>query len=130
MLVVVGRKPTSRYEVMQLRKTMDTMLDKVGFNDEDFDIKGPTQVGCPVCWLVGQSLGVPVCLPHFIDVCLCFCLTAYQPVCLSACLLVCYFCLLLIVTSSAFHACLSCLVASVYIYAVWYVCLPAMSVFY
>ena len=60
--MVVGRKPTSRYEVIQLRKTMDSMLDKVGFNDEEFDIKGPTQVGCPVCWLVGQSLGVPVCL--------------------------------------------------------------------
>ena len=50
-------------------------------------------VACPVCWLVGQSLGVPGCLFLFIDVCLCFCLTAYQPVCLSACLLVCCFCL-------------------------------------
>ena len=54
--MVVGRKPTSRYEVMQLRKAMDSMLDKVGFNDEEFDIKGPTQVGCMSSLLAGWSV--------------------------------------------------------------------------
>lgn len=38
------RKPSSRYEVVQLKKTMDDMLQKVGFFDMDADSKGPTQV--------------------------------------------------------------------------------------
>lgn len=30
---------------MQLKKTMDQMLDKAGVYDTDAEIKGPTQVG-------------------------------------------------------------------------------------
>jgi hypothetical protein len=38
------RKPASRYEVVQLKSTMEEMLDKAGINDADTEIKGPTQV--------------------------------------------------------------------------------------
>ena len=34
----------SRFEVMQLQKTMGEMLEKSGVNDSDTEIKGPTQV--------------------------------------------------------------------------------------
>ena len=38
------RKPVSRFEVMQLQKTMEEMLEKSGVNDADTEIRGPTQV--------------------------------------------------------------------------------------
>jgi len=38
------RKPTSRYEVVQLKSTMCEMLEKAGINDTDIEIRGPTQV--------------------------------------------------------------------------------------
>ena len=38
------RNPTSRYEVLQLKKTLEDMLEKSGVNDTDGEIKGPTQV--------------------------------------------------------------------------------------
>lgn len=38
------RKPNSRFEVLQLRRTMDLMLEKAGVGDVDVEIKGPTQV--------------------------------------------------------------------------------------
>ncbi|KAK7095467.1 axonemal dynein light chain domain-containing protein 1-like [Littorina saxatilis] len=43
LIVFPSMKPSSRYEVVQLKKTMGDMLDKVGFN-ELTDIKGPTQM--------------------------------------------------------------------------------------
>jgi len=45
MPIPVPRKPTSRYEVVQLKATMEEMLDRAGINDGDVEIKGPTQVG-------------------------------------------------------------------------------------
>ncbi|XP_076455039.1 axonemal dynein light chain domain-containing protein 1-like isoform X2 [Babylonia areolata] len=44
LIVFPSMKPASRFEVMQLKKTMEDMLEKVGFNDIDTDIKGPTQM--------------------------------------------------------------------------------------
>jgi len=44
MPIPVPRKPTSRYEVVQLKATMEEMLDRAGINDGDVEIKGPTQV--------------------------------------------------------------------------------------
>lgn len=41
---IIDRKPAGRYEVVQLRQAMEDMLDKSGVNDEDVEIKGPTQV--------------------------------------------------------------------------------------
>ena len=41
---ILCRKPVSRFEVMQLQKTMGEMLEKSGVNDSDTEIKGPTQV--------------------------------------------------------------------------------------
>ena len=38
------RKPASRFEVVQLKTTMEEMLEKAGINDADTEIKGPTQV--------------------------------------------------------------------------------------
>lgn len=40
----VCRKPASRFEVVQLKSTMEEMLEKAGINDADIEIKGPTQV--------------------------------------------------------------------------------------
>ncbi|XP_022084228.1 axonemal dynein light chain domain-containing protein 1-like isoform X2 [Acanthaster planci] len=37
-------KPSSRYEVLQLKETMDSMIDKAGIDDEEVEIKGPTQM--------------------------------------------------------------------------------------
>ncbi|KAL3870210.1 hypothetical protein ACJMK2_038289, partial [Sinanodonta woodiana] len=37
-------KPTSRFEVKQLRKTMEDMLERAGVNDADLEIRGPTQM--------------------------------------------------------------------------------------
>ncbi|XP_038045386.1 axonemal dynein light chain domain-containing protein 1-like isoform X3 [Patiria miniata] len=37
-------KPASRYEVLQLMETMGVMLDKAGIDDEEIEIKGPTQM--------------------------------------------------------------------------------------
>ncbi|KAI0239999.1 Axonemal dynein light chain domain-containing protein 1 [Lamellibrachia satsuma] len=36
--------PTTRFEVLQLRKTMFEMLDKIGIDDEFEEVKGPTQM--------------------------------------------------------------------------------------
>ncbi|PVD21951.1 hypothetical protein C0Q70_17754 [Pomacea canaliculata] len=44
LTVFPSLKPSSRYEVVQLKKTMDDMLQKVGFFDMDADSKGPTQL--------------------------------------------------------------------------------------
>ncbi|KAL8625878.1 hypothetical protein ACOMHN_012470 [Nucella lapillus] len=44
LVVFPSMKPASRFEVMQLKQTMVDMLEKVGFNDVDLDIKGPTQM--------------------------------------------------------------------------------------
>ena len=38
----------SRFEVMQLQRTMEEMLEKSGVNEADTEIKGPTQVGISV----------------------------------------------------------------------------------
>jgi len=38
------RKPSSRFEVLQLRKTLDDMLEKAGVNDEIDQLTAPTQV--------------------------------------------------------------------------------------
>ncbi len=38
------RKPASRYEVLQLQETLQNMMDKAGINDEEVEVKGPTQV--------------------------------------------------------------------------------------
>ena len=45
LVVVYHRKPASRYEVLQLKETLDLMLKKTGIDDEEIEIKGPTQVG-------------------------------------------------------------------------------------
>ncbi|XP_006821546.1 axonemal dynein light chain domain-containing protein 1-like [Saccoglossus kowalevskii] len=37
-------KPVSRYEVVQLMETLDTMLEKSGIDDEEIEVKGPTQM--------------------------------------------------------------------------------------
>ncbi|XP_071802778.1 axonemal dynein light chain domain-containing protein 1-like isoform X1 [Asterias amurensis] len=37
-------KPASRYEVLQLKETLDLMLKKTGIDDEEIEIKGPTQM--------------------------------------------------------------------------------------
>ena len=42
--IYFDRKPVSRFEVMQLQKTMEEMLEKSGVNDADTEIRGPTQV--------------------------------------------------------------------------------------
>ena len=39
-----SRKPTSRYEVLQLKKTFNTMMSKLGITEVDVEVKGPTQV--------------------------------------------------------------------------------------
>lgn len=44
LVVFPSMKPASRYEVVQLKKTMDQMLDKAGVYDTDAEIKGPTQM--------------------------------------------------------------------------------------
>ena len=42
--------PASRYEVVQLKKTLLDMLSHAGLDDDDFQLEGPTQV--EVCsWL-------------------------------------------------------------------------------
>ncbi|XP_033119171.1 axonemal dynein light chain domain-containing protein 1-like isoform X2 [Anneissia japonica] len=37
-------KPASRYEVLQLKETIRTMLEKAGVDDDEVEIKGPTQI--------------------------------------------------------------------------------------
>ncbi|XP_071947240.1 axonemal dynein light chain domain-containing protein 1-like isoform X2 [Antedon mediterranea] len=37
-------KPASRYEVLQLKETINVMLEKAGVDDEDVEINGPTQI--------------------------------------------------------------------------------------
>nr|KAG5700478.1 hypothetical protein BaRGS_013965 [Batillaria attramentaria] len=44
LIVFPSTKPTSRYEVIQLQKTMEEMLEKLGFNDKDVEVRGPTQM--------------------------------------------------------------------------------------
>ncbi|KAL4218861.1 Axonemal dynein light chain domain-containing protein 1 [Mactra antiquata] len=44
LVVFPSMKPASRYEVVQLKTTMEEMLDKAGVNDADVEIKGPTQM--------------------------------------------------------------------------------------
>ncbi|KAK3088891.1 hypothetical protein FSP39_025040 [Pinctada imbricata] len=44
LVVFPSMHPGSRFEVIQLKKTLDRMLDKVGINDIDVEIKGPTQM--------------------------------------------------------------------------------------
>lgn len=44
LVVFPSMKPASRFEVVQLKKTMDDMLDKAGVYDTDAEIKGPTQM--------------------------------------------------------------------------------------
>lgn len=38
------RKPTSRYEVLQLQEALEAMLEKAGVKDEEVEVKGPTQM--------------------------------------------------------------------------------------
>ncbi|XP_062611821.1 axonemal dynein light chain domain-containing protein 1-like isoform X3 [Saccostrea cucullata] len=44
LIVFPSMKPSSRFEVVQLKNTMDRMLDKAGVYDTDSEIKGPTQM--------------------------------------------------------------------------------------
>lgn len=44
LIVFPSMKPTSRFEVIQLHKTMEEMLEKVGFNDMEVELHGPTQM--------------------------------------------------------------------------------------
>ncbi|XP_041480916.1 axonemal dynein light chain domain-containing protein 1-like isoform X4 [Lytechinus variegatus] len=43
-VVFPSLKPTSRYEVMQLKESLQAMLNKAGVNDEGVEVKGPTQM--------------------------------------------------------------------------------------
>lgn len=45
LLFLIGRNPSSRYEVLQLKKTLRTMLEKAGITDDDEELRGPSQVG-------------------------------------------------------------------------------------
>ena len=38
------RNPISRYEVKQLKKAMEEMMEKIGANEDVDDVMGPTQV--------------------------------------------------------------------------------------
>ncbi|XP_061169866.1 axonemal dynein light chain domain-containing protein 1-like isoform X2 [Saccostrea echinata] len=44
LIVFPSMKPSSRFEVVQLKNTMDRMLDKAGVYDTDSEIRGPTQM--------------------------------------------------------------------------------------
>ncbi|XP_052221948.1 axonemal dynein light chain domain-containing protein 1-like isoform X3 [Dreissena polymorpha] len=44
LVIFPSMKPTSRYEVVQLKATMEEMLERAGVNDADVEIKGPTQM--------------------------------------------------------------------------------------
>ncbi|ESP04990.1 hypothetical protein LOTGIDRAFT_109702, partial [Lottia gigantea] len=44
LMVFPSMKPTSRYEVLQLKKVLDDLLEKIGANDTDVDVRGPTQM--------------------------------------------------------------------------------------
>ncbi|KAL5011861.1 hypothetical protein ScPMuIL_010412 [Solemya velum] len=44
LVVFPSMKPNSRFEVLQLRKTMELMLERAGVSDVDVEIKGPTQM--------------------------------------------------------------------------------------
>lgn len=44
ILLLIYRKPTSRYEVIQLKKTFNKMMIKLGITETDVEVKGPTQV--------------------------------------------------------------------------------------
>ncbi|XP_030853355.1 axonemal dynein light chain domain-containing protein 1 isoform X2 [Strongylocentrotus purpuratus] len=43
-VVFPSLKPSSRYEVMQLKESLQAMLNKAGVNDEGAEVKGPTQM--------------------------------------------------------------------------------------
>ena len=44
LLSLSPRIPTSRYEVLKLRETLNEMLKKAGVLDQALDVRGPTQV--------------------------------------------------------------------------------------
>lgn len=44
LVMFPSMNPTSRYEVVQLKKTLQMMLEKAGLTDDDFELKGPTQM--------------------------------------------------------------------------------------
>lgn len=44
LVMFPSMKPSSRYEVLQLKKTLGEMLDRAGVNDAEKEIKGPTQM--------------------------------------------------------------------------------------
>ncbi|XP_033732804.1 axonemal dynein light chain domain-containing protein 1-like isoform X2 [Pecten maximus] len=44
LVMFPSMKPSSRYEVLQLKKTLGEMLERAGVNDADKEIKGPTQM--------------------------------------------------------------------------------------
>ncbi|XP_013413823.1 axonemal dynein light chain domain-containing protein 1-like [Lingula anatina] len=44
LVMFPSMKPSSRYEVIQLKKTMEQMLDRLGIDDDDIEVKGPTQM--------------------------------------------------------------------------------------
>lgn len=66
------RNPVSRFEVIQLKKTLHDMLDRAGLNDLDEDFKGPSQVDailrCTLsaicfCKWMQNTLGIAVVCP-------------------------------------------------------------------
>ncbi|XP_060065790.1 axonemal dynein light chain domain-containing protein 1-like [Ylistrum balloti] len=44
LVMFPSMKPSSRYEVLQLKKTLGEMLERAGVNDAEKEIKGPTQM--------------------------------------------------------------------------------------
>ncbi|XP_052789465.1 axonemal dynein light chain domain-containing protein 1-like isoform X3 [Mya arenaria] len=44
LVIFPSMKPSSRYEVVQLKATMEEMLERAGVNDVEIEIKGPTQM--------------------------------------------------------------------------------------
>ena len=44
LVMFPSMQPVSRYEVIQLKKTLNDMLTHAGLNDEDVQLEGPTQV--------------------------------------------------------------------------------------
>lgn len=44
LVLFPSMKPTSRYEVIQLKKTFNKMMIKLGITETDVEVKGPTQI--------------------------------------------------------------------------------------
>ena len=44
LIMFPSMKPTSRYEVVQLKKTFNKMMTKLGITETDVEVKGPTQI--------------------------------------------------------------------------------------